>query len=205
MKCNVCNAELAEGQAFCTYCGAKVEPQQPEPEIGATTVLNENPYEAPAAQEAYAEQPADPYEEQPAYQYAEQPAEVAYDYAQPAEYEQPAGYGYTDAAEEEAAQKKANKFALVGMILGIASFLICCLGLPGGIAGIITSAKGMKSKTRKWMGILGLILSILAMIPGIFFAGYLIFCILMAILGAGLSIAGSEMEYAMSILPFLPF
>lgn len=204
MKCNVCNAELAEGQAFCTYCGAKVEPQQPEPEIGATTVLNENPYEAPAAQEAYAEQPAYQYEEQPAYQYAEQPAEVAYDYAQPAEYEQPAGYEYTDAADEEAAQKKANKCALAGMILGIAGFLCCCLGLPLGIAGIITSAKGMKSTTRKWMGILGLILSILALIPGIIIAGFFVINILTTILGLGL-MAGSEMEYAMSILPFLPF
>ncbi len=28
MKCNVCNAEITEGQAFCSYCGTKIEPPQ---------------------------------------------------------------------------------------------------------------------------------------------------------------------------------
>ncbi len=29
MKCNVCNAELSEGQAFCAYCGTKIESTSP--------------------------------------------------------------------------------------------------------------------------------------------------------------------------------
>ncbi|MBQ1218050.1 MAG: zinc ribbon domain-containing protein [Clostridia bacterium] len=64
--------------------------------------------------------------------------------------------------------KGADKCALIGFIVGIASLVCCCIGFPAGIAGIILSAKGLKSN-RKGFAIPGLILSILAVIYGISF------------------------------------
>lgn len=36
MKCNVCNAEIADNAKFCTVCGAKVEPESKCPNCGAS-------------------------------------------------------------------------------------------------------------------------------------------------------------------------
>ena len=64
--------------------------------------------------------------------------------------------------------KGADKCALIGFIVGIASLVCCCIGFPAGIVGIILSAKGLKSN-RKGFAIPGLILSILAVIYGFSF------------------------------------
>ena len=112
MKCKVCNSELNEGQAFCPYCGTKVE--------------------APVEQSA--------------------PAEVI----------------TINGEAPKSETKGADKCALIGFIVGIASLVCCCIGFPAGIVGIILSAKGLKSN-RKGFAIPGLILSILAVIYGFSF------------------------------------
>ena len=112
MKCKVCNSELNEGQAFCPYCGTKVE--------------------APVEQSA--------------------PAEVI----------------TINGEAPKSETKGADKCALIGFIVGIASLVCCCIGVPAGIVGIILSAKGLKSN-RKGFAIPGLILSILAVIYGFSF------------------------------------
>lgn len=112
MKCKVCNSELNEGQAFCPYCGTKVE--------------------APMEQSA--------------------PAEVI----------------TINGEAPKSETKGADKCALIGFIVGIASLVCCCIGFPAGIVGIILSAKGLKSN-RKGFAIPGLILSILAVIYGFSF------------------------------------
>ena len=87
MKCKVCNSELNEGQAFCPYCGTKVE--------------------APMEQSA--------------------PAEVI----------------TINGEAPKSETKGADKCALIGFIVGIASLVCCCIGFPAGIVGIILSAKGI--------------------------------------------------------------
>lgn len=120
MKCSVCNAELKEGQSFCSYCGTKVE-AEPVAEPNSST----DEVQQPAAQTI----------------------------------------SYTEASKSsETENSSADGQALAGLILGICSLTLCCIGLPSGIVGIILSAKGLKSKTRKGMAIPGLILSILAVI-----------------------------------------
>ncbi|MBO5213377.1 MAG: zinc-ribbon domain-containing protein [Clostridia bacterium] len=115
MKCSVCNSELQEGQSFCSYCGTKIEAEQPAEAVAA---------------EATVVTPEEPSVQQ-----------------NPTETKNP-----------------ADTHALVGLILGICSMVCCCLGLPAGIVGIIFSAKGLKSETRKGMAIPGLILSILSIV-----------------------------------------
>lgn len=133
MKCKVCNAELSEGQAFCSYCGTKVEAEPVAEETVEASVQ-----EQPATQEA-----------------------PVYEVQQPAAQTVPV---YNPPKPEENEKSPADGQALAGLILGICSLLLCCIGLPSGIIGIIMSAKGLKSKTRKGMAIPGLILSILAVI-----------------------------------------
>lgn len=115
MRCKVCNAELQEGQSFCSYCGTKIEQEERETEPvfqAEPTVTSETVTGTETAQQP--KQEKDP----------------------------------------------ADKNALIGLILGICANVCCCIGLPVGIAGIVFSAKGLNSKTRKGMAIPGLILSI---------------------------------------------
>ncbi len=115
MRCKVCNAELGEGQSFCSYCGTKIETEV-QPSTAQTT-------------------------------------------------ETPIVTSIEPNVQNTTGKKDpADGHALVGLILGICSMVCCCIGLPAGIVGIIFSAKGLKSKTRKGMAIPGLILSILAVI-----------------------------------------
>lgn len=68
-----------------------------------------------------------------------------------------------------------DKSALLGMIFGIISFTLCCIGLPTGIIGIVNSAKGLRSTSRKAMAIVGLILSILSVVLFFnFWSGFLV-------------------------------
>ncbi len=137
MKCKVCNAELSEGQSFCAYCGTKVE-------------------EAPIPQQAT----------EPAVEYVDPNATTVLS-PEDSPYQPQALQYYNIPTQETAsseAKDPADKSALVGMILGICSLVLCCIGLPTGIVGIIFSIKGLKSKTRKGMAIPGLITSILAVI-----------------------------------------
>ncbi len=118
MKCKVCNAELQEGQSFCSYCGTKIESEEQvaEPVQQEQTVISEAVTETETTQQP--KQEKDP----------------------------------------------ADKNALIGLILGICANVCCCIGLPAGIVGIIFSAKGLNSKTRKGMAIPGLILSVVSLL-----------------------------------------
>lgn len=62
MKCKVCNAELSEGQSFCSYCGTKIETEvQPMEENAAenTTVTAVEPMEQNAQNTGNQKDPAD--------------------------------------------------------------------------------------------------------------------------------------------------
>ncbi len=117
MKCKVCNADLLEGQSFCSYCGSKIEE------------ASENPTETK--------------------QETNQPIIVT---------------------KEDPYAKNAK----TGLIFGILSVAISCIGMIFGIIGIVNSAKGLKSTTSKGMAIPGLILSIVGIISSIFTIIYVI-------------------------------
>ena len=43
MRCKVCNAELTEGQSFCSYCGTKIEMTEPSTEFDQGNVTVSDP------------------------------------------------------------------------------------------------------------------------------------------------------------------
>ena len=131
MNCKVCNAEIQEGQAFCSYCGTKIETEPVQETVAPESdqsveveisVEGQNAAKEPVAEKFHAEversvdTPSDP----------------------------------------------ADKNAIAGFILGICSLALCGIGFPAGIVGIILSAKGLRSKTKKGFAIPGLIISILS-------------------------------------------
>lgn len=162
MKCKVCNAELTEGQSFCSYCGAKVE-AEPAVQQPAAEAATPAPAEAPAQVSAPIQQPQ-----------AEQP------------YQAPA-----QGSEPTAQKNPSDGSAVAGFVLGLCSFVVCCLGLPLGIIGLILSIKGLKSPKKKALAIVGLIFSILGLLAGIFFGIYGI------AFGAAFA---EEMDYYMSMI-----
>ncbi len=151
MKCKFCNAELAEGQKFCSYCGNKVEPE-------VTPVVQEAQAEAPAVEPAPAEivveAPVAKTQPVAVPQPAPTPAPVAQFVSTPTA---------APTAEATTEQDPNEKSALIGFIMGIASFVVCCLGLPLGIVGIIFSVRGLKS-AKKGFAIPGIILSAVGLI-----------------------------------------
>lgn len=151
MFCSNCGQRLTDDAKHCPNCGVLIRRDTAEPDPGRP--------EEPKAPEAYSygaaagnEQPRqDPY----ANPYADP-------YGHPA-----AGAGAGAGAYAYAAAPqptKADGYALTGLILGIVSGVCCCLpfiGLPCAVLGIIFSAKGLKSESRKAMAVIGLILSII--------------------------------------------
>jgi hypothetical protein len=71
----------------------------------------------------------------------------------------------------------ANQFGLVTLILGIAGFLLSCIGCGGliGILGIVAGVLGLKNSTNRQMTIIGLVLSGLAVIVTLIVACIFIF------------------------------
>lgn len=65
--------------------------------------------------------------------------------------------------------KNTDNFALAGLILGISSLVVewipylSILTLPAAIVGIVLSAKGLKSTTKRGMALAGLVCSIVAL------------------------------------------
>ncbi|MFF0317427.1 DUF4190 domain-containing protein [Micromonospora sp. NPDC005252] len=100
------------------------------------------PYGQPTSGQPYGQPPAAPYGQQPGAPYGQQPQDP---YGAPqAPYGQQQPYGGTPTypnAGYPQQQGQNNTLGLVSMILGIASIpLICCLylGIPVGIAGVVT-------------------------------------------------------------------
>ena len=65
--------------------------------------------------------------------------------------------------------KNTDNFALAGLILGISSLVaewipyLSILAIPAAIVGIVLSAKGLKSNTKRGMAMGGLVCSIVAL------------------------------------------
>lgn len=64
-------------------------------------------------------------------------------------------------------KNNAEMFAIIGLVLGVINlcswFLPIC-GFPLTIAGIILGILGLKSPDKKWMGIVAIVISAIAMI-----------------------------------------
>jgi len=150
MFCSNCGQRLTDDAKHCPNCGVLIiRDRDAQPDPGRP--------EEPKAPEAYSygseagsERPAqDPYAD---------PYSDPYGHAAPG-----AGSG-GNAYGTPVPPTKADGYALTGLILGIVSGVCCCIpfiGLPCAILGIIFSAKGLQSKDRKAMAVIGLILSII--------------------------------------------
>ena len=140
MFCSNCGQRLADDAKHCPNCGMLIrrDTEAPEtdpgrPETGSTSDYNSAAYTYSYGARSEGAQPAPGTN--PYYPY---PAPV-----------QPT---------------KADGYALTGLILAIVSGVCCCIpfiGLPCAILGIIFSAKGMQSETRRTMAVIGLILAII--------------------------------------------
>ena len=170
MVCKNCGAELPDGVAFCTNCGAAVEAPQPQPQ---------------PAQPQY-QQPAQPVYQQPQPQY-QQPAQPAYQQPQPA-YQQPAQPVYQQ--PQPAYQQPMYAQPVAGpqpstLVWGILSLVFCESGLLGLIFAIIGRKKGKAyiaqggqltgaSKVGFILAKVGLIFSILVMVVYVIYIGLII-------------------------------
>ncbi len=142
MYCKVCGAQLQDDQAFCAYCGTKAESTETIAETEANVIQ-------PA--------PETPDSDSTVTTYEQTAPEASYS---DSTYQDSTVATYEQATSETTSEE--DKAALTGFILGIVSSVLCCIGLPTGIIGIIKSAKGLRSRSRKVMAILGLILSIVS-------------------------------------------
>ncbi|MBQ6294038.1 MAG: zinc-ribbon domain-containing protein [Lachnospiraceae bacterium] len=148
MFCSNCGQRLTDDAKHCPNCGvlirrdteAQPDPGRPEepksPESYSYGTSGESPR---PAQDPYANPYSDPYS-------------------------RPAADPYASPYGAPVQRTKADGYALTGLILSIVSGVCCCIpfiGLPCAILGIIFSAKGLKSESRKAMAVIGLILSII--------------------------------------------
>ncbi|MFJ6198453.1 DUF4190 domain-containing protein [Micromonospora sp. NPDC092111] len=143
--------------------------QQPHDPYGQQPVSGQpqDPYAAPQA--PYGQQPAAPYGQQPAAPYGQQPHDPygqqptsGQPYGQQPSYQDPYAqqqpYGAAASypgAGYPAPQGQQNTLGLVSMILGIASIpLLCCfyLGVPLGIAAVVTGWLGRQKAAQGLAG-----------------------------------------------------
>jgi hypothetical protein len=119
--------------------------QQSQQEYAAADLYQQQPQQEYASANPYAPPPVNSYQQQPVNPYAQQPM-----------------YPYAPMLQNE----PGRGLALAGMILGIISivaWIIPLTGYPVAIVGIILSALGRRSVSRKGMALAGLILSIIAL------------------------------------------
>ena len=151
MFCSNCGQRLTDDAKHCPNCGmlirrdteTQADPGRPEDPKGP----EEYSYGGYTYSKPDSGQPAggaDPYGYAAGQTNAGRPGNGAYGYpAQPT---------------------KEDGYALTGLILAIVSGVCSCLpfiGAPCAVLGIIFSAKGLKSVTRRTMAVIGLILAII--------------------------------------------
>ena len=154
MFCSNCGQRLADDAKHCPNCGMAVEPEN----AGAQP-YTEAAGPAPAAPETAHAAYTAPAPEAP------KAAAPAPSYTQT--YSAPAASGLPAKAPEAPADKQA----LTGFILSLVSLVCCCapcFGLVLSITGLIFSIKGLKSQARHAMAVIGLIVSILAILMAVF-------------------------------------
>ena len=167
--CPFCSTQNPDESVFCLSCGqnmnipqAQFTPeapvyQQPQPVV-------QPPQQAPVGSFAPPQAPASGFTPPP------QP------YAPPSYQSQPTGYAPAAAPVQAKQAPKVgdaskNWAAVLGMILGILSLVLCCVIYVAPIfalAGLIFSIMGKKSQ-KKGMAVAGMITSILGLVVGIIY------------------------------------
>lgn len=155
MYCESCGSFIADGQAFCSNCGASAPVASPASPAPGT---------APA-QPVYS-QPVQPVYQQPVYQ---QPVYQQPVYQQPVAYQQPVII--TQMPRE---RTRINGAATAGLIFGIISILVCWIPVVGffpSLFGLTFSILGVARKRASGKGraIAGLIMSGITFLIGICF------------------------------------
>ena len=178
MYCYRCGQRLADGAKHCPNCGASIFYNENGPLNGTAENCdecaqegfgagysyhdpNKTSYSDPAGSSSYHDtyQNTDPNS---SYSYYGQSSQNGY--GQNA-YTQHASYGSQTAYQGP--PTKADGYALMALILSIASAVMCCVpyvGAPLALVGIVFAILGMKSTRRKSMAIVALIISIIFLI-----------------------------------------
>lgn len=159
MYCYRCGQRLADGAKHCPGCGAAIFYDENGPLDGS---FSRDPGRPEDASYSYGG-----YQDNTQYQYGDagQSSGNAYQ------------YGNYQTSQYYAPPEKTSKdtCALISMILGIVSLVLCCspvIGVILGIAAIVLGIIGLKAPQRKGMAIAGLAVGIIGLlISGAMLAG----------------------------------
>lgn len=164
MKCNNCGATISDDSLFCTSCGAKVTPAEPQ----ANPVQEQAPAQEQAQQEqpqeqAAAQEQAQPQEQAPVQAQQEQPQEQAAAQAQPQEQAQPQPQ-QAPAQEQAAAQAQPQQQAPVQPQQAQPQQQTWQAAPQGAPAGTETPAAEKKGKVVKTVIIVAVIAAVIALL-----------------------------------------
>ena len=180
-SCKVCNAPLEEGIVFCPECGNRIDSAEAAAPAGTSDTqdayINEP---APKAAEPFSRNippvpPANPAPMNGGYVPPVQNAPVNGGYVPPMQ-NAPVNNGYYMPPYQYPTQQQPRKsakdvLAIIGLIVGIASIVLCCLNIIDifiAIAGLVLSIIGIRSR-KKGCGIAGTICSGIGLISAIVF------------------------------------
>ena len=193
-SCKVCNAPLEEGIVFCPECGNRIDSAEAAAPAGTSDTqdayINEP---APKAAEPFSRNippvpPANPAPMNGGYVPPVQNAPVNGGYVPPVQnapmnggyvppmQNAPVNNGYYMPPYQYPTQQQPRKsakdvLAIIGLIVGIASIVLCCLNIIDifiAIAGLVLSIIGIRSR-KKGCGIAGTICSGIGLISAIVF------------------------------------
>ena len=165
MICRLCQKTIDDDADFCPFCGEKVivrpvkfndEPAQEEPEELPSYLRNydEQPsYAEPSYERSYEPEPVKAVEPQP----VQQPSNPAP--------QQPAN---NQEQKEEKGPVVFHVFAIIGLVLGIFSFVTCWIGYGfyTAIPGLVFSILGKKARPRRKGATVGMVFSIISIVVG---------------------------------------